>query len=101
MVKTGGFSVDPREVERVLGAVAGVEDAAVVGVPDDHWGEMVVAFVATGAAAVSEDALLAACRRELAGFKVPKHVRLLDALPLNATGKVARGQLRASFRQAG
>ncbi|MCW2994175.1 MAG: long-chain fatty acid--CoA ligase, partial [Conexibacter sp.] len=100
MIKTGGFSVDPREVEHVLAAVAGVADAAVVGVPDEHWGEMVVAFVATDGA-VEEAALLAACRAHLAGYKVPKQLRLLDALPLNATGKVARGALRASYRSVG
>jgi fatty-acyl-CoA synthase len=57
---------------------------------------MVVAFVA-GADAVDPDALRAACRASLAGYKVPKHVRVLDALPLNATGKVARARLRELF----
>ena len=96
MIKTGGFSVDPREVERVLLAVEGVADAAVVGVPDDHWGEMVVAFVAAPGT-LTDEALLAACRARLAGYKVPKALRRLDALPLNATGKVARGRLRERF----
>jgi acyl-CoA synthetase (AMP-forming)/AMP-acid ligase II len=98
MIKTGGFSVDPREVERVIAAQAGVAEVAVVGVPDEHWGEMVVAFVAgAGAGAVDPEALRAACRERLAGYKVPKHVRVLDALPLNATGKVARARLRELF----
>jgi acyl-CoA synthetase (AMP-forming)/AMP-acid ligase II len=96
MIKTGGFSVDPREVEQVLAAQEGVAEAAVVGVPDEHWGEMVVAFVA-GAGSVDPEALRAACRARLAGYKVPKHVRVLDALPLNATGKVARARLRELF----
>jgi acyl-CoA synthetase (AMP-forming)/AMP-acid ligase II len=98
MIKTGGFSVDPREVEQVLAAQAGVAEVAVVGVPDEHWGEMVVAFVAgAGAGVVDPDALRAVCRARLAGYKVPKHVRVLDALPLNATGKVARARLRELF----
>jgi acyl-CoA synthetase (AMP-forming)/AMP-acid ligase II len=97
MIKTGGFSVDPREVEAVIAAQDGVADAAVVGVPDEHWGEMVVAFVATGDRSVDPEALRGACRARLAGYKVPKHVRVLDALPLNATGKVAQARLRELF----
>jgi acyl-CoA synthetase (AMP-forming)/AMP-acid ligase II len=96
MVKTGGFSVDPREVERVVLAVAGVTDAVVVGVPDDHWGEMVVAFV-VAEADLTEEALLAACRARLAGYKMPKRIRFIAELPLNATGKVARGRLREQY----
>ena len=96
MIKTGGFSVDPREVEEALLAIPGIEQAAVLGVPDEHWGEMVVAVIApAGAASVEE--ILGACRRRLAGYKVPKRVHELDALPLNATGKVERGRLRERY----
>jgi len=99
MIKTGGFSVDPREVEEALLAVDGVEEAAVVGVPDDHWGEMVVAFVAPRGA-VTPEAVRRACRASLAGFKVPKRVLEVDALPLNATGKVSRAALRDAYAAA-
>ncbi|WP_228431254.1 AMP-binding enzyme [Baekduia soli] len=94
MIKTGGFSVDPTEVEQVLLTLPGIAEAAVVGVADEHWGEMVVAFAAPPGPA-GEAEVIAACRARLAGYKVPKKVRFLDALPLNATGKVQRGALRA------
>ena len=99
MIKTGGFSVDPREVEEALLAVQGVREAAVIGVPDDHWGEMVVAFVAPRGA-VAPEAVRRACRANLAGFKVPKRVLEVDALPLNATGKVSRAALRDAYAAA-
>jgi acyl-CoA synthetase (AMP-forming)/AMP-acid ligase II len=96
MIKTGGFSVDPSEVERALLALDGVAEAAVIGVPHDHWGEMVLAFVVPtpGAAAPAEAALIEAARARIAGYKVPKRIHLLDALPVNATGKVQRARLR-------
>ena len=95
MIKSGGFSVDPREVERALLGVAGVRAAAVVGVPDPHWGEMVVGYVVVDdPGSFDERATIDACRAQIAGFKLPKQVRVLDVLPVNATGKVARGELR-------
>lgn len=96
MVKTGGFSVDPVEVERALTAIDGISEAAVIGVPDAHWGEMLVAYVVTSEP-LDEQRVISACRRLVAGFKVPKRVFSLDALPVNATGKVERGRLRERF----
>ncbi|CAB4877893.1 unannotated protein [freshwater metagenome] len=96
MIKTGGFSVDPREVEQVLLGIPGIEQAAVLGIADEHWGEMVIAIVApTGA--VDAAAITSACRERLAGFKVPKRIHELDVLPVNATGKVERGRLRERY----
>ncbi len=99
MIKTGGFSVDPREVERALLALDRIGDAAVIGVPDEHWGEMVVAFVvpAGDGAAMTESETIDACRGILTGYKLPKRVLVLDALPVNATGKVERDRLRERF----
>jgi acyl-CoA synthetase (AMP-forming)/AMP-acid ligase II len=95
MIKTGGFSVDPREVERALLAHETVAEAAVVGAPDEHWGEAVVAFlVAAPGRDLDADAVVDACRGALAGYKLPKRTVVLDALPVNATGKVERGRLR-------
>jgi acyl-CoA synthetase (AMP-forming)/AMP-acid ligase II len=93
MIKTGGFSVDPAEVERVLCDLEGIEAAAVVGVPDAHWGEMIVGYVVC-AGEFDEAAVIRACRAHLAGFKAPKKVLALSALPVNPTGKVERGRLR-------
>ena len=95
MIKTGGFSVDPLEVENAILEQEGIEEVAVVGVEDEHWGEAVVAFVVpAGGAALDESALIGACKREIASYKVPKRLHLLDELPKNPTGKVERGQLR-------
>jgi fatty-acyl-CoA synthase len=67
-----------------------VSDAAVVGVPDERWGESGVAFVV---GAVGEEELLEFCRGRLARFKVPKSIRFVDELPRNSLGKVAKGEL--------
>jgi acyl-CoA synthetase (AMP-forming)/AMP-acid ligase II len=100
IIKTGGFSVDPVEVENVLLGLDGVREAAVVGVPDEHWGEMVVAFaVASSGIEVSESEIISFCKDRLADFKVPKKVLLIDELPKNPTGKVERGRLRQSWRR--
>jgi len=78
----------------VLHDQAAVADAAVVGVPDERWGEVGVAFV-VAKHEVSEDALLAHCRDRLARYKVPKRVRFVDALPMSAMNKVLKDELRA------
>lgn len=94
-IKTGGFSVDPREVENVLLDVPGTREAAVVGTPDDRWGEMVVAFVVGDETMLEERKIRQRCRAELADFKIPKTIVFLDELPKNPTGKIERGRLRA------
>ncbi len=95
MIKTGGFSVDPIEVEKALLAYPGVREAAVVGAPDEHWGEVVVAFVSADEAVQrSQDDLLAFVKSRIAGFKCPKRVSFIDTLPKNAMGKIERARLR-------
>ena len=81
MINTGGEKVHPQEVEDVLLAQPGVTDASVVGVPDETWGERVVAVVATQNATVTGQQLKDALRRRLAGYKVPRSILLLPALP--------------------
>jgi acyl-CoA synthetase (AMP-forming)/AMP-acid ligase II len=100
IIKSGGFSIDPTEIENALLELPGVAEAAVVGAPDDYWGERVVACVkladpGAGGEALDADALSAHVRERLARFKVPKEFRFLDDLPKNPTGKVQRGELRA------
>jgi fatty-acyl-CoA synthase len=95
MFISGGENVYPAEVESVLHEHPAVADAAVVGVPDERWGEVGIAAVVLGSgAAASEEELLAHCRARLAKFKVPKGVRLLDELPRSAMGKVLKDELR-------
>jgi long-chain acyl-CoA synthetase len=90
----GGYSVFPAEVETVLLAHPAVAEAAVVAVPHPELGEEVAAFVALRpGAGVAGDALIAWCRDRLAGFKYPRQVTILDALPRSATGKILKARL--------
>ena len=94
VINTGGEKVHPQEVEDVLLAHPGVTDASVVGVPDETWGERVVAVVATTSQALTEQELKDTVRRRLAGYKVPRVIRLLPALPRTPTGKLELAQIR-------
>jgi malonyl-CoA/methylmalonyl-CoA synthetase len=91
LIITGGHNVYPAEVEAVLSRHPGVVEVAVVGMPSAEWGETVVAYVVGDPDLASLQELAAA---DLAPFKCPREVRLIDALPRNALGKVVRGELR-------
>lgn len=98
LVITGGLNVYPIEVEETFDAFDGVLETAVIGVPDADFGEAVVAVVVPEAGAtVDAVALRDQARRTLAGFKVPKRIHVVDALPRNAMGKVEKAKLRAMF----
>ena len=99
LIITGGLNVYPIEVEAVLDALPGVQESAVVGVPDADLGERVVAVVAAEpGAVVDDDELRRAARRRLAGYKVPKAVHRVESLPRNAMGKVQKAQLARDVR---
>ena len=94
--------MSPSEVEQVLRGHASVADAAVVGLPDPHSGEQVVAaVVAAPGATVDADALRAWAREILTPYKVPKRVVVVDELPKSLIGKVLRRQVRDELLQAG
>ena len=95
MIITGGVNVYPAEVEEVLHRHPHVAEVAVVGVPDPEWGERVRACVVARDDGFDERELLAWARERLAGPKLPREVRVLDALPKNPTGKVLKRDLRA------
>ena len=96
MYIVGGFNAYPAEVEQVLVRHPSVSEAAVIGVPDDRMGEVGRAFVVGRAGAVPDEVeLVAWCRERLAGYKVPRRVLVVDALPRGATGKVDKKLLRA------
>jgi len=95
MIIRGGENIAPAEVEAVLVSHPAVEEAAVVGVPDDEWGQRVAAFVALRpGATVSADDLGEFCRQRLASFKKPELFRFLPELPKNPMGKILRRELR-------
>ncbi|WP_141013456.1 FadD3 family acyl-CoA ligase [Nocardioides sambongensis] len=89
----GGFNVYPAEVEQALLRMEGVQDVAVVGVPDERMGEVGKAFVVGD---VDPDALIAFAKERVANFKVPRQVAKVDALPRNLGGKVLKNELRDS-----
>ncbi|MDX6475852.1 MAG: fatty-acyl-CoA synthase, partial [Gaiellaceae bacterium] len=93
MVVSGGENVYPAEVEAVLHEHPAVVDVAVVGAPDDRWGEVCVAFVVL-ASPVAEDDLRRHCFDRLARFKVPKSFHVVDELPRNSLGKIQKSELQ-------
>jgi len=100
LIITGGVNVYPREVEEVLHKHPAVADVAVVGVPDEKWGEKVVAVVVPRREPVAPAELVEFARGELAGFKLPKEVRFVAALPRNAAGKILKRQIRDELQQS-
>jgi acyl-CoA synthetase (AMP-forming)/AMP-acid ligase II len=101
MFIVGGFNAYPAEIESALMEHEAVAAAAVVGVPDDRLGEVGMAFVVpTAGATISEPALIAWSRDRMANYKVPRRVEVVEALPLTATGKVMKDELRARALRA-
>ena len=100
MIIRGGENVYPREIEEVLAGDPAVLEAAVIGVPDDKWGEVVVAYVQPRPGhTINLEALQALCARKLAGYKRPTSISVLQAIPKNAVGKTDKAPLRAAHRK--
>jgi len=101
LVITGGFNVYPKEVEDCLNQLPGVKESAVIGVPHPDFGEALVALIAGEEnTAPGEQTAITALKRNLAGFKVPRRIIRLDALPKNAMGKVQKNALRETYADA-
>jgi len=102
MIISGGENVYPREVEDVLVSHAAVFEAAVIGLPDERWGERVHAVVVLQpGASVGDTELLGYARERLAGYKCPKTMEFVDALPKNVIGKILKKDLRAPYWEGG
>ena len=98
MVITGGANVYPAEVEAVLVAHPDVAEVAVIGLPDDEYGEIVTAVVVPSSpGALDADAVIAYAREHLVRYKAPRRVEVVDALPRDPMGKVRKRDLRARF----
>ena len=94
VIISGGVNIYPREIEEVLNKHQGVKETAVIGVPDDKWGESVVAYVVpNGVEEVVAEDLITLCTEYLASFKKPKEVHIVDALPKSSYGKILKRQL--------
>ena len=98
MIVSGGENIYPAEVENVLAGHAAVDDVAVIGVPDDRWGETVKAVVVRAAgSAVEADDIIGYARERLAHYKCPTSVDFVDALPRNPSGKILKRELREPY----
>ena len=95
IIKSGGFNVDPAEIENHLFNHPAVKEAAVVGTPNDLWGEAVIAFIVRRPeTSISDIELAEFCRQSLSSYKIPKRFLDIAEIPKNATGKIERARLR-------
>jgi len=102
MVVSGGENIYPVEVENVLAQIPGVRETAVIGIPDEKYGEALLAFIAMtdGFAPPSTEEMVDFCRNKLAGYKIPRQLEIIDALPRNPTGKIQKMVLREPHWQS-
>ncbi len=97
VIISGGENVSSIEVEDALMSHAAVKEVAVIGIPDEKWGELVTALVVTDGSEVTQEDVIAHCRTVLAGYKCPKRVDFVEELPRTATGKLQKFKLREPF----
>ncbi|MEZ5078285.1 MAG: AMP-binding protein [Solirubrobacterales bacterium] len=98
MIVSGGYNIYPAEVENAISILTAVQEVAVVGVPDEQWGEAVTAVVVLRPGeALDEDAVVAACTSRLAGYKKPRSVEFVDELPKTGSGKIMRRRVRDRY----
>ncbi|MGF6886142.1 acyl-CoA synthetase (AMP-forming)/AMP-acid ligase II [Nocardia sp. GAS34] len=97
MFIVGGFNAYPAEIERILLEHPGIEDVAVIGVPDARLGEAGAAFIVPAGPGADAEAILAWARNRMAGYKIPRHIYFVDSLPRNVAGKVRKTDLRAEY----
>jgi malonyl-CoA/methylmalonyl-CoA synthetase len=98
LIITGGYNVYPKEIEMIIDDMPGVEESAVIGLPHPDFGEAVTAVVVPRrGTTLDPKSMMAALRQRIAGFKVPKRIEVVDALPRNAMGKVQKNVLRETY----
>ena len=100
MIIRGGENIYPREIEEYLFRLDGIQDVAVFGVPDPKYGEQVAAWIRLKpGATLSEDAILAYCREQIAHYKVPRYIRFVDDFPMTVTGKLQKFLMREAMAE--
>jgi acyl-CoA synthetase (AMP-forming)/AMP-acid ligase II len=97
VIISGGENVSSIEVEDVLTSHPAVREVAVIGIPDDKWGELVTGLVVTDGSEVTAEELITHCRQSLAGYKCPKRIDFVATLPRTATGKLQKFKLREQY----
>ena len=95
MFISGGENVYPAEVEKLLQTHPSIQEVAVIGVPDERWGEVGKAIVVGRSATLTKDDILDFCSGKLAKFKIPKHVELVDEIAKTESGKIDRKKLKS------
>lgn len=100
VIISGGVNIYPREVEEVLNLHKGVKETCVIGIPDDKWGESIIAFVVpNGREEVTVDQLIALCKENLASFKKPKEVFIVEELPKSSYGKILKREMKTQHEE--
>ena len=95
MVISGGVNIYPREIEDVLHNHPNIQDVAVIGVPDEKWGESLKAFIVTpNPDALKSEEVLSFCEQNISKIKTPKIIEFIDSIPRNANGKILKTTLR-------
>jgi long-chain acyl-CoA synthetase len=94
MILVSGFNVYPNEIEDVVAMLPGVLEVACIGVPDDKSGEAVKVFIVKKDPALNQEAVIEHCRKNLTGYKIPRHVEFRSELPKTNVGKILRRALR-------
>ena len=97
MIVSGGENIYPAEVENALMSHEKILDAAVVGIPDEKWGEAVKAFVVLSDSSLDEDQIISYARTKIAGYKCPRSINFISELPRNPSGKILRRELRDPY----
>ena len=102
IIKSGGINVYAPEIEEVIMEHPEIKEAAIIGIPDPKWTEAIMAVVVrVPGTGISEEEVIRHCERRLASYKKPRHVRFIDELPKNLTGKVLKEELRNKFETGG
>ena len=94
VIISGGENIYPAEIERIVNKIPGIGEATVIGLPDAKWGETPAVVLGAGNEAIADQAILSACSKNLARFKVPKQILRLPTLPRNAMGKIVHDKVR-------
>ena len=99
LINSGGKNIYPREIEEVIYTHPAVLEAAVIGVPDDYWGESVMAFVVLKEGMfATEDEIIDLCKKTIASYKKPRFVKFVQQLPKSPTGKILKREIKAQYR---
>jgi long-chain acyl-CoA synthetase len=94
VILVSGFNVYPNEIEEQIASLAGVKEVGVIGLPDETTGERVCAYVVASPGVLSEEQIIEHCRKDLARYKIPKSITIVDELPKSPIGKILRRELR-------